>query len=241
MKEQKPITMQPIEKTDVYRMVFKRISDLIDSNELKPGDRLPSERELCGLLQVSRTTVRQGIKVLEAMGKVETRMGSGTYVTIDNPLVQFGLENEKLGEAFLEEIAVARAAIESMIFREFYLHHKSIANIHAIETLLAEHEKEAKRIKEPDSPLNVEYDYQFEQKVGELVGNSVLAYQQKQIHKLWAYVCAELGYIPYKRIEQFYEHRELAKTLKEGTLEQLIEGISIHVNRPWILPHGKGE
>jgi len=232
--------MVPIEKTDVYRMVFRSISDLIDSHELKPGDRLPSERELCSLLNVSRTTVRQGIKVLESMGKVETRMGSGTFVTAENMRVLFGLENVTLDVKFLRELAVSREAIERMIFEEFYMYHKTVQNMFVLKTMLAEHGKELKKTKETDSLLDVGYDFRFERKVAELVDNRILMYQQSQIHKLWSYVWAEMGCVPNKRSVLHSEHWEITRLLDEGTLEQLDEGISKHVNRPWVFPDANG-
>src|SRR5215471_17296597 len=59
-----------IERMDVFREVLYRIDQHIDSNHLKPGDRLPSDRELAAALQVSRPLVRQAIKVLESLGRV---------------------------------------------------------------------------------------------------------------------------------------------------------------------------
>ena len=236
MKEASLVSIMPIEKTDVYRMVFKSIAKLIDSNELKPGDRLPSERELCSLLNVSRTTVRQGIKVLESMGKVETRMGSGTFVTAENMLVQFGLENEIIDVKFLRELATSREMVERMVFEEFFIHHRTPHNMFSLEYLLAEHEKEIVKMKGQVSLLDVGYDVRFERKVAELVDNRILIFQQKQIHKLWAYAWAEMGYVARKRSILHHEHKQIIKILNEGTLEQLYEAISKHINSPLVLP-----
>lgn len=53
----------------------------IQKNRLKPGDRLPAERTLAARYQVSRNTVREAVKALKEKGVVETRKGSGSYVT----------------------------------------------------------------------------------------------------------------------------------------------------------------
>ncbi|CAH0236373.1 HTH-type transcriptional regulator LutR [Microbacterium sp. Bi98] len=54
---------------------------LIADGELRPGDRLPSEGELCETLGVSRGSLREAIRMLAALGVLETRHGSGSYVS----------------------------------------------------------------------------------------------------------------------------------------------------------------
>jgi len=74
--------MKPVE--DGYRPAYEtiagKITELITSAGLKPGDRLPTEHELSEQLGVSRTVVREAVKVLVATGLVYTRRGSGLYV-----------------------------------------------------------------------------------------------------------------------------------------------------------------
>src|SRR3954468_23505592 len=53
---------------------------LIDRGRLRPGDRLPAERELAVQIGVSRPSVRAGLHALAAMGVVRSRHGSGTYI-----------------------------------------------------------------------------------------------------------------------------------------------------------------
>ncbi|MFJ4175497.1 FadR/GntR family transcriptional regulator [Microbacterium sp. NPDC089696] len=53
---------------------------LIADGALRPGDRLPSEGELCERLGVSRGSLREAIRMLAALGVLETRHGSGSYV-----------------------------------------------------------------------------------------------------------------------------------------------------------------
>jgi GntR family transcriptional repressor for pyruvate dehydrogenase complex len=60
--------------------VAEQIQQLILSRDLKPGDRLPTERELGETFEVSRTVIREAIRTLEARGLVTSQTGSGTYV-----------------------------------------------------------------------------------------------------------------------------------------------------------------
>lgn len=68
-----------------YQAIASRIMQLIAETGLKPGDRLPTERELGRALGVSRHTVSQAVKVLAVSGVLRSRQGSGIYVTHTAP------------------------------------------------------------------------------------------------------------------------------------------------------------
>jgi GntR family transcriptional repressor for pyruvate dehydrogenase complex len=63
-----------------YEQIVRQIQQAIRENKLSEGDRLPTERELAETFGVSRSVVREAIKVLTAQGLVESRQGSGIYV-----------------------------------------------------------------------------------------------------------------------------------------------------------------
>ena len=60
--------------------VVAHIRDLIERKRLRPGDRLPAERDLAAQIGLSRPTVRMGLHALAAIGCVQSRHGSGTYI-----------------------------------------------------------------------------------------------------------------------------------------------------------------
>jgi len=60
--------------------VVAHVRSLIERRALRPGDRLPAERDLALQIGVSRPTVRAGLRALAAMGVVQSRHGSGTYI-----------------------------------------------------------------------------------------------------------------------------------------------------------------
>ena len=62
------------------QVVVAHIRDLIEKKLVRPGDKLPAERDLAVQIGVSRPTVRVGLRALAAMGIVESRHGSGTYI-----------------------------------------------------------------------------------------------------------------------------------------------------------------
>jgi GntR family transcriptional regulator, transcriptional repressor for pyruvate dehydrogenase complex len=73
--------LQPIGRTDrLSDQVAARLQALMLSNELRVGEKLPPERELCEMLGVSRTVVREAVRSLVVKGLLEVRQGGGTTV-----------------------------------------------------------------------------------------------------------------------------------------------------------------
>lgn len=64
----------------LYSQLYTRLAEQISSGELKPGDRLPPERELADLMNVSRITARQALDALAKKGLVYREQGRGTFV-----------------------------------------------------------------------------------------------------------------------------------------------------------------
>ena len=96
-----------IPRHDLHLETTGRLAQLIASSE--PGSRLPTERELCELLGVGRSTLREAIRSLSFVGAVQTRQGAGTYVTTLNDQAI-----EKLiGLALMLQRATVREIIES--------------------------------------------------------------------------------------------------------------------------------
>lgn len=71
------------EKTSLpmYAKIADDLLDRIESGEIRPGDRLPTERKLSEQLKVNRLTVRRAYNLLESQGLLERRQGSGTYLS----------------------------------------------------------------------------------------------------------------------------------------------------------------
>jgi len=72
--------LTPIKRSRLYESAVDQIRSLILADNYKPGDRLPSERELAEQLSVGRPSVREALRILGAMGLIEIRVGNGTYV-----------------------------------------------------------------------------------------------------------------------------------------------------------------
>jgi DNA-binding FadR family transcriptional regulator len=76
----KAIPIAAIQPRRMYERIAEQIHQLISERNLKPGDRLPPERELAAQLNVSRPSVREAMIALETAGYIEVLTGSGTYI-----------------------------------------------------------------------------------------------------------------------------------------------------------------
>lgn len=98
----------------VYEGVLHQLKAYIESNQLKPGDKLPSERELSDQLQVGRSSIREAFRAMELLGLIETKRGEGTFMRAYRPyhMVEL-LSNFLLNESRTrEELVAAKQMLE---------------------------------------------------------------------------------------------------------------------------------
>ena len=84
MQQSKQSLFQPIRGSTLSSQIVHQVRDAIFSGDLKPGDPLGSEAELAKSYDVSRMSIRDALRTLEAMGIVEIRMGAGGGARIAN-------------------------------------------------------------------------------------------------------------------------------------------------------------
>lgn len=72
-------------KSSISEDIVENLLSLIRERELRPGDKLPPERELAAMMQVSRPSLREALRALAIMNVIEIRQGDGTYVTSLEP------------------------------------------------------------------------------------------------------------------------------------------------------------
>lgn len=68
------------EKKKVFLEIVKQLRELIQNENIVPGDKLPSERVLSEMLGVGRSSVREALRSLELLGLIETTHGGGTFL-----------------------------------------------------------------------------------------------------------------------------------------------------------------
>lgn len=91
--------IRPVTRTSISEEIAKQIIKLISTGELQPGQRLPSERDLCEQFGASRSSLREALRCLSIVGVLNARVGDGTSVAAD-------------GETFLRRIVEWRLITE---------------------------------------------------------------------------------------------------------------------------------
>jgi len=208
---------QGINRTPLQSEIIKFIQDYIQEENLKTGDKLPSQAELIKMMGVSRTSLREAIKTMEAKGVLETKNGKGVFVKNDDRnliLSQLSFLEEK--ESLLEVIE-ARKILEREILK---LTVKNITE-HEIEELgkvlkviLDKYHREERQ--------NVE-DKQFHYMIYEYCHNRVLYKMMLSVR----YLSDKLWEFPLDMKEPFTDtipfHKDLYNAIKERNAKKALD------------------
>jgi GntR family transcriptional repressor for pyruvate dehydrogenase complex len=160
----------PIEKQDLRQRVVGRIVELIRTGNLRPGDRLPPERELVEIFSISRPSLREAMRALSTLGIVEPRHGGGTFVTaLDARTLLAPLDIFlQLSQVNIEDTFESRRIIEIEIVRKAATQAKR-ADIADLKEMIAAHAKIQK------DPVGFRIlDSRFHEKLSSIAGNAVL-------------------------------------------------------------------
>lgn len=151
--------------------VVDHVRRLIEAGRLKPGDRLPPERDLAQQMGVSRPTLRSGLRSLQTMGVIRARQGSGTYIADGPP---------RLGEAPLRFLAALHGFTRDEMFEARRVLEVGTAGLSATratsEQMSAMAEEVASMFASLDQPQEfLIHDVQFHRAVAAGSQNPVLA------------------------------------------------------------------
>ena len=127
-------------KSDVTQLLILRFQEMLREGVLRPGSKLPPERELAMHFNVARSSLRQALKVLEILGVITQRVGDGSYLNPDTSAVLsvpiefiFLLDNTSVQELteirLLMEPGVARLAAQRASSEDIALLQQSIVDL----------------------------------------------------------------------------------------------------------------
>ncbi len=155
----------------VAMRVVERIREMLESGAIKPGDKLPPEREFAANLAISRSSLRAGLGYLAAMGLLQVRHGVGAFVS-ESP-TQFGAASLPFLNALhgydMHQLFEARRILEGQI-----------ASLAAERTTERHLQQMAEELEEMDATIGVPHEYlihdvRFHRIVAQAAGNSILA------------------------------------------------------------------
>lgn len=206
--------IKPIQKTRVSAEIVQQIKSFIINKNLKPGDKLPSERELSLMFSVGRPMVREALRTLHALNYVEILQGKGTFVKefnyesyIDslNEDIQMVLFSENVS---IQEMWEARKLIEPAIC--------ALASQKASEKDL-DHLQQI--IRDRNNHVENEEEFprlaaMFHRQIAECTGNKVILFIVNALltlrKKTRFQVMKKKGY----RVETFKCHQQIFKAIK---------------------------
>lgn len=110
-------TLKPVSRVTLGEQVAAQLSDQIAEGRWKPGEKLPSEAELCFTLNIGRSTLREALKSLAFVGLVQMRPGEGTYVLDGSQMVMDRILARSLPrtDKDLADVGEARLLLEGEI------------------------------------------------------------------------------------------------------------------------------
>lgn len=159
------ITFQKRDKREsAVDIVVNAIKEMLVTRELRPGDKLPTESEICEGLGVSRGSVREAMKILSAFGLIDIRVGNGTYVcdtpgnaTLDSFLYSFFAINPNIND-----LAEFREIIEVDIMELILAHRdRNETAIDKMRLCQSELKAEAKNGVSPDRLMELDTAFHY--------------------------------------------------------------------------------
>jgi GntR family transcriptional repressor for pyruvate dehydrogenase complex len=206
--------------------VVEHVRGLIASGEVKPGDRLPPERDLARQLKISRSSLRAGIGFLSAMGVLKSRHGAGTFVSSGPPA---------LDSSSLSVLGALHGFLPWQMFEARLVLESNVAAL-AAERATDEHIAElAEEVAEMYAALDDPHEYlihdvRFHRTVARAAGNPILA-------ALMETITANLYEFRSKTVvnaidlkESAEMHREIYRAIRSHNPPQARQAMEHHLN-----------
>lgn len=220
----------PVNDRRISELIVDQVRLLIRQQQLNPGDRLPPERELCERFGVSRVTVREALRVLEANGLLEIRVGArgGAFVTKPS--------KERVGEGIADLLTLSAVTAAEATEARLILEVGMIplvcerADDEDIVDLLAICDRQDKALATGDYEINLSAE--FHSRLAECAHNSAL---QMLSHSFRGPLLMSLGRAQQKAPEMgrvgAKEHRELVRAIQDRDAAKATEIMRQHLGR----------
>ena len=209
------------------QQITRRLLDLIAQRELGPGARLPSERELAATMRVSRSSLREALRALSAMGVIEMRHGEGTFISSLQPelLMRHLGFVLSLADSSFTELFAARAAVEPAI-AEIAAARIDDAQLAALDACL-----QAAEAAIGDPRAFAAADLQLHQAIVAAAANPLLSQFMESITTLGIASRRASGHIPHMSERSIEEHREIVAALRAREPEAARRAMADHLAR----------
>ncbi|MBE3091542.1 MAG: FadR family transcriptional regulator [Candidatus Atribacteria bacterium] len=212
----------------LYESVIEQIMDLIRNRELKPGDKLPPERELAEKLSISRGSLREAFRVLESRGLIKSKPGGGRFIREIRENDHNNTENIilSLEKSSILELLEAREIFEVKI-AEIAAQRATVEDIKSIEEAL-------NKMNEEDGlkdDKKTESDTEFHLAIASASHNFVFVNIIKLHLDLLRNTREKTQQIPGRREERWREHQAILQAIKEHDTKKAGEAMLKHLRK----------
>lgn len=211
----------------VYARVIEKVKKMILSGELKPGEKLPPEREFAEKLEVSRNSVREAIRIMDMMGIVSSQQGSGNYVTCEfqKSITETMAMMFAMDQVNDKQISQVRYSLEVLAF--------TLALDRVREEDLAKMEECVEKLdKNGDSKNNATLDKIIHYTLARASGNQLLIDILEACSGVFDILIEDMRYGILKNENRKTElnecHRHLVDALREGDREKGLQALKWH-------------
>ena len=234
------LNLEPIEQDTLTELVAKRLLGLLAEGTLKPGDKLPPERELAQQLNVGRTTVREALKLLTLSGLFEAKRGDGTYVSQEfNSFLMQQIEWPVLLSASeVDMIFEVREALEVKAAR-LAAERATPEDIRSISVF-----QEMRGIEGRDIERETDLDLEFHQALADGSHNALLSHLMISLHSILRRYIALSNEMTDRPETTIAEHQAVYDAVVTGDPDTAERAMKQHlaISREWILKaSSKGE
>ncbi len=227
------IVFQPIEieRKTVYEKVVQVLKSSIMSGELKPGDKLPSERKLAEMLNVSRTSVREAIKILAAEGLVQIRHGQGIFVNgLEDPdrLIREFTKVTAIDDTTIKDFLEIRRILE-VNAAKWAAERGTDEQLNQLLQLVEETKRQLQDRKKGVLLLLADHDTKFHNLLAEATGNTVLVQIMRNLLDLLSEVRLRCLQIDGRPLKSLKEHENVARALIARDCELAEKAMDLHI------------
>ena len=210
----------------LYESVIDQIMDLVKRNELKPGDKLPPERELAEKLSISRNSLREAFRVLESRGLIKSKPGEGRFIREirnnshnNTENIILSLEKSSILELLeareIFEVKIAKIAAQRAIPEDIELIERALNKMNEEEGL-----KDDKK---------TESDTEFHLAIAGASHNFVFVNIIKLHLDLLKETRGKTWQMPGRREKQYQEHRAILQAIKKHNSKKAGEAMLKHL------------
>jgi len=224
-------TFSSVKPGKIPDLIVQQIKSAILNGTIKPGDKLPPEGELMKRFQVSRISVREALKNLEAVGLLTIRHGSGAFVAeIDSKLMTESLFSIlRVQKTSINELSEARIILEPSIAK-LAAERVTTKELHNLEQNILE---TSNMLKASRSALASGLNIEFHSLIAEATHNTVVTLSMKTLFDVLKQMTLNITDNIAKRMNisssAITAHRQILEAMKERNSQQVYELMFNHI------------